>query len=133
MQAVSAIVVIAAGLWLVGVALLMAVRPRVCLHLLQKMSRNLEASNRRVHFVEQGLRALAGIALIVRAPASKLPQAFEVAGWLLLASAVLIMIAPIRWHGAYGSWWAKRISPLLTRALSPVPAVLGTGIIYAAI
>jgi hypothetical protein len=122
-----------AGLWLVGVAVLMALRPGYCLHLFDRMSRKLEASNWRVQFIEQGLRVLAGAALIVRAPASKLPLAFEVAGWLLVVTSALIMIVPIRWHGAYGNWWVNRISPSLIRVLSPVPAAVGAVIIYAAI
>jgi len=111
----------------------MALRPRYCLQLFEKMSANLERSNWRLQFTEQGLRLLAGVALIVRAPASKLPPVFEVAGWLLVATSLLIMIAPIRWHGVYGSWWVKRLTPLLIRILSPVAAAAGAGLIYAAL
>ena len=119
MQAIALIVVAAAGFWLVGVAFLMALRPRYCLQLFEKMSANLERSNWRLQFTEQGLRVLAGVALIVRAPASKLPLVFEVAGWLLVATSLLIMVAPIQWHGAYGHWWVGRIAPLAIRFLSP--------------
>jgi hypothetical protein len=132
MQAIALVVVTAAGLWLVGVAVLMAVRPRYCLHVFEKMSANLERSNWRLQFTEQGLRVLAGVALIVRAPASKLPLVFEVAGWLLVATSLLIMVAPIRWHGAYGRWLVGRIAPLAIRILSPVPMMAGAGLIYAA-
>mgnify|MGYP001397614609 CR=1 FL=1 len=123
----------AAGAWLIGVAALMALRPGYCLHLFEKMSANLARSNARLQFTEQGLRILVGVALILRAPASKLPLAFEIAGWLLVASSVIIMIAPIRWHGAYGTWWVKRLKPLMIRVLFPFPALLGSGLIYAAL
>src|SRR5215467_9792848 len=96
MQAIALIVVAAVGLWLVGVAFLMALRPCYCLQLFEKMSANLERSNWRLQFTEQGLRVLAGVALIVRAPASKLPPVLEVAGWLLVATSLVIMAAPIR-------------------------------------
>ena len=132
MQAIALMVVAAAGLWLVGVAFLMALRPRYCLQVFEKMSANLERSNWRLQFTEQGLRVLAGVALIVRAPASKLPMVFTVAGWLLVATSLLIMVAPIRWHGAYGRWWVGRIAPLAIRILSPVPMMAGAGLIYAA-
>ena len=132
MQAIALIVVAAAGLWLVGVAFLMALRPRYCLHLFEKMSANLERSNWRLQVTEQGLRVLAGVALIVRAPASTLPLVFEVAGWLLVATSLLIMVVPVRWHGAYGRWWVGRIPPLAIRVLSPVPMMAGADLIYAA-
>ena len=133
LQVIALIVVAAGSLWLVGVAFLMAMRPRYCVHLLEKMTANLERSNWRLQFTEQGLRVLAGVALIVRSPASKLPLVFDVAGWLLVATSMLIMVAPIRWHGAYGTWWVKRLTPLIIRILSPAPAAAGAGLIYAAL
>ena len=133
MQAIALIVVAAAGLWLVGVAFLMALRPGYCLHLFEKMSANLEPSNWRLQFTEQGLRVLVGVGLIVRAPASRVPPVFEVAGWVLVATSLLIMAAPIRWHGAYGKWLLKWLRPLMIRILSPVPAAAGAGLVYAAL
>ena len=133
MQSAALIIVIAAGLWLAGVGALMAFRPRYCLELFERMTANLEASNWRLNITEQGLRIVAGAALVVRAPASKLPMAFEVAGWILVASSVLILVVPVRWHGAYGRWWVGRIAPLAVRVLSPVPVLAGAGLIYAAL
>jgi thiosulfate reductase cytochrome b subunit len=122
----------AAGLWLALVAVLMALRPHYCLHLLEKMASKLDASSWRLNLWEQGLRLLAGAALIVRSPASKLPLVFEIAGWLIVASSLLILAAPIRWHAAYGFWWSERLTPPAIRFLSPLPAVVGAGLVYAA-
>ena len=127
------LVIIAAGLWLVTAAVLMALRPHFCLRLLEKMSSNLKASNWRLNLTEQGLRLLAGAALIVHAPASKLPIVFEISGWLVVVSSTLILAMPIRWHGVYGLWWARRLSPLTIRLLSPMPAAAGLGMIYGAV
>ncbi len=94
MQAFALIVVTAAGLWLVAVASLMALRPLHCLHLLEMMRTNLLRSNWRLQWIEQGLRILAGAALIVRAPESRLPLAFQIAGWILVVTSSVILIAP---------------------------------------
>lgn len=133
MQTVALIVVVAAGLWLVGVALLMALRPRHAIHLVQTMKAGLERSSWRLQFTEQGLRVLAGVALVVRAPSSRLPLAFEVAGWTLVVTSLLVMAAPIRWHAAYGDLWIDRLTPLLLRVLAPIPAAAGLGLVYAAL
>ena len=133
MQAGALILVVAAGVWLMGVAILMAFRPAYGLHLMEKMSATLERSGWRLQFSEQGLRVLVGLALIVRAPASKLPLLFEVAGWVLVGTSLLIIAAPIRWHGAYGRWLLKGLTPLMLRILSPVSALAGAGLIYAAL
>jgi len=125
--------VTAAAVWLMTVGVLMAFRPRYCLHLFAKMSASLTAANWRVQLIEQGLRVLVGTAMIVRAPLSKLPVVLEVAGWLLVATSILIVVLPIRWHGKYGAFWVQRITPPAVRVLSPVPAVLGAGLTYLAI
>lgn len=133
MQTVALVLVSAAGLWLVGVALLMAFLPRYSLQLCMKMTTALEASSKRVQFIEQPLRVLAGVALVVRAPASKLPLAFEIFGWMLIVSSVIVMLLPIRWHGKYGAMIFPRLTPLILRLLSPVPAIVGAGLVWAAV
>jgi hypothetical protein len=132
-QPAALFVVIATGLWLAGVGVLMAVRPGYCIELIERMTIMLEASNWRLNVTEQGLRIVAGAALVVRAPASKLPLTFEVAGWVLVGSSVLIILAPVRWHGAYGRLLVRRLAPRAIRLLSPVAVPAGAGLIYAAL
>lgn len=132
MQTAAFIVVAASGLWLIGVALLMALRPRRSLDLLDRMVQKLSAAKWPLTLVEQGLRILAGAALIVRSPASKLPVLFEVGGWMILITSVLVIVVPGRWHVAYGVWWFKKLTPGIVRALAPLPAVVGGGLIYLA-
>ena len=133
MQNVALIFVTASGLWLAAISFLMALRPRISLQLLERMASNLAASNWRLNLTEQGLRIVAGAALIVRSPLSKLPLAFEVAGWCIVISSLLILALPILWHVSYGRWWLRRLTTLVLRVLSPVPALVGAGIVYAAV
>ncbi len=132
MQTVALVIVTASGLWLVAVSLMMALRPGYCLQLFEKMASSLATSNWRLQLTEQGLRIVAGAALIVRSPLSKLPFAFEVAGWCLVITSLSILALPIRWHASYGHWLTRWLTPLTLRGLSPIPAVVGAGIIYAA-
>ena len=86
METIALLLVAATGLWLVATALLMAVRPLTFLHLLSRT-----ASSRRINNTEQGLRLLAGLALVTRAGASKLPELFEVGGWFIFTSSVILL------------------------------------------
>lgn len=133
MQFAALIVVIAASLWLAGVGALMAFRPAYGLELMERTTVSLEASNWRLNVIEQGLRIVAGTALLVRAPASKLPTLFEIAGWILVTTSIVVIIAPVRWHGAYGRALLRRLSPLAVRVLSPVPVLASAGLIYTAL
>jgi hypothetical protein len=116
----------AAGTWLILTGVFMAIWPRRALHVL-----SLTASTRTINNVEQGLRLLAGVALLLRAPASKLPEAFEVAGWFIVLSSMVLLVLPLRWHSAYACWWADRLAPVAVRAVAPLSAVAGLGLIYA--
>lgn len=128
METVALIAIMASGLWLVAGAFLMAFQPRRFLHLL-----SLTASNWRVNSSEQGLRLMAGIALIIRADASKVPTLFIVSGEFIVASSVILLFVPLRWHAGYAIWWSHRLSLTSVRAIAPVSAALGALAIYAAI
>lgn len=127
MDQVGLIGSVAAGVWLLAVGAFMALRPQGALQILR-----LTASTRTINNAEQGLRLLAGVSLLLRAPASKLPQAFEIAGWFIVLSSLLLLVVPLRWHAAYACWWADRLRPAAVRAIAPLSTIAGLGLIYAA-
>lgn len=127
MQTLALIILIAAGGWLVAVGVLMALRPRYALHVL-----SLTASSHRVNLSEQVPRFIAGMAMVVRGDASKFPLLFEVAGWFIAASSVVLIVIPLAWHSGYAVWWAKRIPPVIVRAIAPFSVAGGIGLIWAA-
>jgi hypothetical protein len=92
----------------------------------------LTASTRTVNNSEQGLRLLVGLALILRSPASKLPELFQIAGWFIILSSLVLLVLPLRWHSAYAIWWADRFKPVMVRLIAPMSALAGIGLIYAA-
>jgi len=128
METTALLVVAATGLWLVATAALMAVHP---LRFLQLLS--LTASSRRINNIEQGLRLLAGLALIIRAGASKLPGLFELGGWFVFTSSVILLVLPLRWHAAYAIWWSLKLKPWALRAIAPISGAFGIGLVYAAL
>lgn len=128
MQTVALVILIAASIWLVAVGIAMAWRPATCIRLLGKM-----ASTQRINLAEQALRGSAGAAMVVRAAHSKAPLLFEVAGWFIVATSILLIFLPLRWHAAFAIWWSQTLRPGAVRALSPVAAALGTALSYASL
>ncbi|MEW4449199.1 hypothetical protein [Qipengyuania sp. JC766] len=119
---------VALGLWLVVTGGFMAGCPHAALRTLRQT-----AATRRINNVEQGLRLLAGVALVLRATASKMPAIFEIAGWFIVLSSIVLLVIPLRWHSAYAIWWADRLPIVAVRAISPLSVMAGIGVIYAAI
>lgn len=126
MQLVALAILIATSLWFFAVAVLMALRPSVCIHLLSRA-----AANHRVNLGEQGLRFLAGAALVVRAPFSRAPLLFEAGGWFIVATSVALMLLPLKWHSGYAKWWAQQLTHARVRALSPLSFAAGLALLYA--
>jgi hypothetical protein len=90
---------LAAGLWLIGLGVWMALKPRQALAVLAAMG-----SSPLVHFGEMAVRTLIGAAVIGAAPASRAPMILTVFGGFLVVSALVLVFLPRRWHSAYSTW-----------------------------
>lgn len=114
------IVIVAAGLWLGFVALLCALKPDRALHYLSLMG-----STWRINLTELGIRALIGLAMVVRAPASSAPQVFALIGWFLAATAAIIVAIPRERHAAFSRWSARLIPAAFVRWFVAPSSMLG--------
>lgn len=101
--------VILAGCWLVGLALLIFLAPNRADRFLMGF-----ASSLRVHVLEQALRIVAGSALILYADHMRFTTVFWAFGWVLIVTSVGLLLLPWRWHQAFGTW----AIPLATRHLT---------------
>ncbi len=128
MQVAALVVIVCSASWLTVIGVFMALRPQDCLNMLRRT-----AATRRINATEQGLRLLAGVALVVRAPSAKLPQAFEIGGWFVVISSIALLIIPLRWHAGYAIWWSNAVPPWLVRLIAPLSIAAGVGLIAAAI
>jgi len=118
-------VVIAAGVWLIGLGLWMALFPRRALRTLAAMG-----GSTAVHFGEMITRLLVGAALAAAAALSRCPQAVLVVGGFLIVSALILMALPRRWHAGYSTWWAARIPILAVRLVAPFSVIAGAVLIW---
>lgn len=108
------------GLWLAGLGVFMALKPRGALDALARMG-----GSPMIHFGEMALRVVAGVVLVLAAAESRYPMAVAVIGWFLIVSALVLMALPRRWHAAYSTWWAGRIPLAGVRAVAPVSVLMG--------
>ena len=108
-------VLLAAAGWLAFVGLVCLFRPQVAQATLGRMG-----STWRIQLGEHALRGLAGLAMVLRADASKVPELFTFGGWFVVASSVLIVLAPRRWHHDLSLWFAAMIP---TAAWPPIGIV----------
>lgn len=117
--------VVAAGLWLIGLGFFMLIQPRQALGALGQMG-----DSPTVHIGEMAVRILAGIAMVFAATASRFPVAIAVIGCFLIVSALVLLLLPRRWHAAYSTWWSLRIPVAAVRLIAPMSWAMGGALIW---
>lgn len=122
---ISQWVAVAAGVWLIGLGVWMAIFPDRALSALAAMG-----GSPLVHFGEMIIRLLIGAALVGAGPVSRLPALIPLIGWFLIVSAIILMVLPRRWHAAYSTWWAARIPRAAVRLVAPVAVIGGAALIW---
>lgn len=95
----AGIVVIASGLWLVGLAASVVFAPARAARFLTGF-----AATARAHYTEQLLRLIAGAAIVVFAPQMRFPDLFGIFGWVVIITAAALLVLPWRWHHRFGQW-----------------------------
>jgi hypothetical protein len=126
MNVLSGILVVAFGLFLIGLAALIELKPQVAERFLRAF-----ASTARAHYAEQALRLIAGGALVIFAPSLWFADLFKLFGWLIVVTAVALLLLPWRWHHELG----KRVMPSVIRRMrlfALVAFALGMAVFYGA-
>ncbi|MBZ0114886.1 MAG: hypothetical protein K8J08_20665 [Thermoanaerobaculia bacterium] len=86
-------VIIATGLYLVGLGLTSILAPERAGRFLSSF-----ASSAAVHYLELALRLIVGWALLTRAPQMPFASAIAVFGWVLVITTIGLAFIPWRWH-----------------------------------
>ena len=89
LEVLSGMLVVAFGVFLIGLAVLIAIKPQLAERFLRSF-----ASSARAHYAEQTLRLLAGAAMVIFAPSMRYSELFRLLGWLIVVTAVVLLLLP---------------------------------------
>lgn len=101
-------VVLATGLYLVGLGLASLLRPAATGAFLLGFATTIGK-----HFLEMSLRLLAGLALVIHSPQMLFPKAFGLFAWLVLVTTCILVLVPWQFHRRF----AQRVVPVALRHL----------------
>lgn len=107
---IALVLVLLAGLYLIGLAVVSVVLPQKGRVFLSGM-----ASSAFAHYFEVLVRIVMGAALVIYAPLMMFASLFLVFGWVLIVTTVALLAVPWRWHHRFASWsvpYATRNMPL---------------------
>lgn len=106
MSLLAGIVVVAFGLFLIGLTGVVFAKPALAERFFMSF-----ASSARAHYVEQAFRLLIGASLVVLSPAMWQANVFRVVGWIIVVTSVGLILIPWRWHHSFGLW----VLPMVVR------------------
>jgi hypothetical protein len=106
MNAVAGAILVAFGLFLVGLTVVVFAKPAVAERFFMSF-----ASSARTHYTEQVVRLLIGASLIIRSGAMWQPKVFWFVGWAIVLSSLLLILTPWQWHARFG----EEVRPMVIR------------------
>jgi len=104
MNAVAETLVVAFGLFLLGLTAVVFTKPSMARRFFMAF-----ASSARAHYTEQAVRLLIGAALVVLSPTMWRSTVFWFLGWAIVLSSLALLLSPWRWHHRFG----ERVKPIL--------------------
>ena len=108
MNVVAKTIVVAFGLFLLGLTVVVFAKPAVAERFFTAF-----ASSARAHNTEQAARLLIGASLIVLSPTMWQSNIFWLVGWAVALSSLALILLPWRWHHRFG----ERVRPILIRRM----------------
>jgi hypothetical protein len=106
MNAVAGAILVAFGLFLVGLTVVVFAKPAVAERFFMSF-----ASSARTHYTEQVVRLLIGGSLIIRSGAMWQPKVFWFVGWAIVLSSLVLILTPWQWHHRFG----EEVLPMVIR------------------
>ena len=113
------------GLFIIGIAGLMAVRPKLFADKLMQ-----SVGSVWIHVLAAAVRIVMGIALVLYAEQSRFPLALHIIGWIAIVAGVIIALVPHTKFTRLIRWVFDRFAPY-TRIAAVFAVLFGGFLIYA--
>jgi len=129
MQALALAILALTSLYLIGLGALALLRRQQAGRFLLGF-----ASSPATHVLEMGIRLAVGASCLIAAPRLLHPGAFQLLGWLLIATSAVLLLLPWRWHQGFAAQAvprALRFVGLIGVASLLLGALLGLALLQA--
>jgi uncharacterized membrane protein YfcA len=124
MTSIAKYIVILFGIFLVGVGLLMLLKPEKAREYLRQAG-----STNLINYSEITIRMIPAAGLILYSEFSKFPEIFKYFGWFMIGTSVVLYFVPRRLHHSYALMCADILRPQFIRVTSPFSMLFGFAII----
>lgn len=128
MTIIAKYIVILFGIFLIGVGFLMLLKPTKAREYIRKAG-----STNFINYFEITIRMIPAAGLVIYSEFSKYPEIFNIFGWFMIATSLVLYFVPRRIHHKYALRCADILTPVYIRLSSPFSILFGCAIIYSVI
>ncbi len=118
-------IVIVFGFFLIFAGFLMLFNPKKARETIGKAG-----STNLINYGEITIRIIVSVALILYADACRYPELFQVLGWFMFVTSLILYCVPPKTHHAFSSKAADILKPIYLRLLFPFALFFGGFILY---
>lgn len=118
-------IIIAFGIFFIGVGFIMLLAPQKARQILKKAG-----STNFINYAEITLRMIPAAALILYADISKYPAVFKISGYFMLCTSLVLYFVPRKIHHNFSLKAAEFLKPFYFQLISPFAFIFGAAIIY---
>jgi hypothetical protein len=83
-----------------------------------------------INYGEITIRLIPAIAMVYAAPETKLPLFFQLFGWIMIVTSMILYITPRKAHHQLSLGFAEKLKPIYLQCIAPLAFVIGMGLIY---
>ena len=122
---ISKYVIIIFGIFIIFIGFVMLINPNKARNTLRKAG-----STNFINYSEITIRLIPAIALIVYSDASKFPEPFNIFGWIMLITSVVLYAIPRKIHHRFSMKSADYLKPIYFQLLSTFAFLFGGLILF---
>jgi hypothetical protein len=122
---ISKVILILFGLFFMSVGILMGFWPKIARNVLRKAG-----STFWIHYGEITIRMIPAAACVFYANYSKFPTFFEVFGWFMLGTSLVLYLVPKQLHHQFSNRCADVLKPIYFQCIAPISVAIGLFFIY---
>lgn len=83
-----------------------------------------------INYGEITIRLIPAIAMVYVAPETKLPLFFQLFGWIMIVTSLVLYVTPRKSHHQLSLGFAEKLKPVYLQCIAPLAFLIGMGLIY---
>ena len=123
--AISKWIIILFAVFIIFIGFIMLFNPKKARATLRKAG-----STNFINYAEITMRLIPAVALVLYAHSAKFPEAFQIFGWIMIITSLILYLVPRKIHQQFSMKGADILKPIYFQLISPFAFLFGGLMLY---